>query len=120
MAYIHRIGRTGRAGKRGTAVTFFTEEDMPRLRPIANVIKVQCVCVGGGGGEVCLCVGRGKVGRRRRRRVCMCVCVCECLSSCVQERTLKYIILRRTDTTKHCRVQRHPTIPHTKRGRVVS
>ena len=42
VAYIHRIGRTGRAGKRGTAVTFFTEEDMPRLRPIANVIKVRC------------------------------------------------------------------------------
>jgi ATP-dependent RNA helicase DDX52/ROK1 len=44
VAYIHRIGRTGRAGKRGTAVTFFTEEDMPRLRPIANVIKISgCV-----------------------------------------------------------------------------
>ena len=41
VAYIHRIGRTGRAGKRGTAVTFFTEEDMPKLRPIANVIKVS-------------------------------------------------------------------------------
>ena len=28
-------------GKRGTAVTFFTEEDIPRLRPIANVIKLS-------------------------------------------------------------------------------
>jgi ATP-dependent RNA helicase DDX52/ROK1 len=41
VAYIHRIGRTGRAGKKGTAVTFFTEEDMPRLRPIANVVKIS-------------------------------------------------------------------------------
>lgn len=26
--YIHRIGRTGRAGKYGTAITFFTTESM--------------------------------------------------------------------------------------------
>lgn len=25
--YVHRIGRTGRAGKRGVAVTFITNED---------------------------------------------------------------------------------------------
>jgi len=39
--YIHRIGRTGRAGKKGTAVTFFTEADIPRLRGIANVVKLS-------------------------------------------------------------------------------
>jgi len=27
QAYVHRIGRTGRAGKKGKAVTFFTKED---------------------------------------------------------------------------------------------
>ena len=37
--YIHRIGRTGRAGHPGVAITFFTEEDSPNLRMIANVIK---------------------------------------------------------------------------------
>lgn len=26
-AYVHRIGRTGRAGKMGTAITFLTNED---------------------------------------------------------------------------------------------
>ncbi|EFJ45762.1 hypothetical protein VOLCADRAFT_118300, partial [Volvox carteri f. nagariensis] len=37
--YVHRIGRTGRAGRSGDAVTFFSEEDGPALRPIANQIK---------------------------------------------------------------------------------
>ena len=45
VSYIHRIGRTGRAGHQGLAVTFFAESDMPALRPIANVIKLS-------GGEV--------------------------------------------------------------------
>ncbi|NXP82494.1 DDX52 helicase, partial [Ramphastos sulfuratus] len=39
VEYIHRIGRTGRAGHRGRAVTFFTEDDKPLLRSIANVIQ---------------------------------------------------------------------------------
>ncbi|KAM4619905.1 putative ATP-dependent RNA helicase DDX52 isoform 2-T2 [Polymixia lowei] len=39
VEYIHRIGRTGRAGHSGKAVTFFTENDKPLLRSIANVIK---------------------------------------------------------------------------------
>ncbi|XP_004076440.3 probable ATP-dependent RNA helicase DDX52 [Oryzias latipes] len=39
VEYIHRIGRTGRAGHQGKAVTFFTESDKPMLRSIANVIK---------------------------------------------------------------------------------
>ncbi|XP_066398196.1 DEAD-box ATP-dependent RNA helicase 57 isoform X2 [Miscanthus floridulus] len=37
-AYIHRIGRCGRAGRSGEAITFFTEEDRPFLRNIANVL----------------------------------------------------------------------------------
>ena len=37
--YIHRIGRTGRAGHEGTAVTFFTEEDSENLRMIAHVVR---------------------------------------------------------------------------------
>ncbi|XP_077360419.1 putative ATP-dependent RNA helicase DDX52 [Festucalex cinctus] len=39
VEYIHRIGRTGRAGHRGKAITFFTENDKPLLRSIATVIK---------------------------------------------------------------------------------
>ncbi|XP_072517973.1 probable ATP-dependent RNA helicase DDX52 [Salminus brasiliensis] len=39
VEYIHRIGRTGRAGHKGKAVTLFTEADKPLLRSIATVIK---------------------------------------------------------------------------------
>ncbi|TFK30709.1 P-loop containing nucleoside triphosphate hydrolase protein [Coprinopsis marcescibilis] len=38
QSYVHRIGRTGRAGREGKAVTFFTNEDAPFLKTIANVI----------------------------------------------------------------------------------
>ncbi len=31
----------GRAGKQGEAITYFTEQDIPRLRPIANVVKLS-------------------------------------------------------------------------------
>lgn len=33
------LGRTGRAGRRGHAVTYFTEDDLNYIRPIANVIR---------------------------------------------------------------------------------
>ncbi|KAL7844573.1 hypothetical protein SRHO_G00231120 [Serrasalmus rhombeus] len=39
VEYIHRIGRTGRAGHKGKAITFFTEADKPLLRSIATVIR---------------------------------------------------------------------------------
>ncbi|KAG2109598.1 P-loop containing nucleoside triphosphate hydrolase protein [Suillus discolor] len=38
QSYVHRIGRTGRAGREGKAVTFFTDEDGPFLKAIANVL----------------------------------------------------------------------------------
>jgi ATP-dependent RNA helicase DDX52/ROK1 len=37
--YIHRIGRTGRAGKKGRAVTLFTEDDVDMLRSIATLMR---------------------------------------------------------------------------------
>ncbi|WOL15776.1 DEAD-box ATP-dependent RNA helicase 57-like [Canna indica] len=40
-AYIHRIGRSGRAGRPGEAVTLYTEEDKPFLRNIANVMAAS-------------------------------------------------------------------------------
>ncbi|KAK5946131.1 RNA-dependent ATPase [Knufia obscura] len=37
--YVHRIGRTGRAGKDGTAITFFTEQDKGLAGGLVNVLK---------------------------------------------------------------------------------
>jgi ATP-dependent RNA helicase DDX52/ROK1 len=41
VSYVHRVGRTGRAGRQGQAVTFFTEDDIPLLRSIANVMALS-------------------------------------------------------------------------------
>jgi len=38
--YIHRIGRTGRAGKSGIAHTFFTDNDKPHAGELANVLRL--------------------------------------------------------------------------------
>lgn len=46
QAYVHRIGRTGRGGKIGKAVTLFTKEDTLAVRPIINVMK-QSGCTTG-------------------------------------------------------------------------
>ncbi|CAK7223642.1 RNA-dependent ATPase [Sporothrix bragantina] len=37
--YVHRIGRTGRAGKEGRAITFFTEHDKAHSGSLINVLK---------------------------------------------------------------------------------
>lgn len=37
--YVHRIGRTGRAGKDGLAITLFTEQDKPLAGALINVLK---------------------------------------------------------------------------------
>jgi ATP-dependent RNA helicase DDX52/ROK1 len=41
-AYVHRAGRTGRAGREGgVAVTFYTKDDIPYVKSIANVIAAS-------------------------------------------------------------------------------
>ena len=37
--YIHRIGRTGRASKKGTAYTFLTSENRDFYQPIVRIMK---------------------------------------------------------------------------------
>ncbi|TPX15505.1 uncharacterized protein E0L32_004485 [Thyridium curvatum] len=53
-AYVHRAGRTGRAGREGgVAVTFYTRDDIPFVKSVANVIALserQRSAAGGGGG----------------------------------------------------------------------
>ncbi|WP_028986618.1 DEAD/DEAH box helicase [Thermicanus aegyptius] len=38
-SYVHRIGRTGRAGKRGIAITLVTPREMKQLKAIEHMIK---------------------------------------------------------------------------------
>ncbi|MGL4908764.1 MAG: DEAD/DEAH box helicase [Bacteroidales bacterium] len=40
-AYVHRIGRTGRAGKEGTAITFISPNEYRQLMQMQKVIKTQ-------------------------------------------------------------------------------
>jgi ATP-dependent RNA helicase DDX52/ROK1 len=41
-AYVHRAGRTGRAGREGgVAVTFYTKDDIPFVKSVANVIAAS-------------------------------------------------------------------------------
>ncbi|KAG4222188.1 hypothetical protein PC116_g29337, partial [Phytophthora cactorum] len=37
--YVHRIGRTGRAGKTGQAITLFTEHDKAHSGELINILK---------------------------------------------------------------------------------
>lgn len=40
-SYVHRIGRTGRAGKEGMSITFVTDNEMPYLRTIEKLTGIQ-------------------------------------------------------------------------------
>jgi ATP-dependent RNA helicase DeaD len=42
-SYVHRIGRTGRAGKKGLAVTFIIPSEKSKLRFIEKIVKRQLV-----------------------------------------------------------------------------
>lgn len=41
QAYVHRIGRTGRAGKTGRAVTFYTKEDTDMIKNVVNIMRAS-------------------------------------------------------------------------------
>ncbi|MAW51702.1 MAG: DEAD/DEAH box helicase [Geminicoccus sp.] len=45
--YVHRIGRTARAGKKGDAVAFCSAEEMSELRAIEKVLAISVKVVGG-------------------------------------------------------------------------
>lgn len=40
-SYVHRVGRTGRAGKEGIAITFISQSEQRRLRSIAQKFKFE-------------------------------------------------------------------------------
>ena len=39
--YVHRIGRTGRAGKKGLATAFFSDKDSNIAKPLAELLQVS-------------------------------------------------------------------------------
>ena len=39
--YVHRIGRTGRAGKKGLATAFFTDKDSSMAKPLAELLQAR-------------------------------------------------------------------------------
>ena len=41
--YVHRIGRTGRAGKKGLATAFFTDKDAGLAKSLAELLQVRCL-----------------------------------------------------------------------------
>lgn len=45
ITYVHRVGRTGRANRKGKAVTFFTDVDKPMLKSLGNLLKSSGVDV---------------------------------------------------------------------------
>jgi ATP-independent RNA helicase DbpA len=42
--YVHRIGRTGRAGEKGIALSIFTESEQYRISSIEQYLKKPCIC----------------------------------------------------------------------------
>ena len=42
--YVHRIGRTGRAGEKGSALSIFAESEQYRINGIEQYLKKPCIC----------------------------------------------------------------------------
>ncbi len=42
--YVHRIGRTGRAGEKGIALSMFTESEQYRVRAIEDYLSTPAIC----------------------------------------------------------------------------
>jgi ATP-dependent RNA helicase RhlB len=42
--YVHRIGRTGRAGQTGTSISFACEDDAVLLEPIEKLLDMKLSC----------------------------------------------------------------------------
>jgi ATP-dependent RNA helicase DDX5/DBP2 len=66
--YVHRIGRTGRAGAKGTAITFFTTDNAKQARDLVAVLteskqqidpRLAEMARSGGGGGMSRYGGRG-------------------------------------------------------------
>lgn len=68
VSYIHRIGRTGRAGYKGKAITFIADDDRKCLLQIVNVLRKS-------GCEIpktisALLVNKNKKGKKVKKKAC--------------------------------------------------
>lgn len=63
--YIHRVGRTARAGREGTAMSFVTMNAVPKLQAIEKLTKKKCVELEGVD-EKDVLVMMGRVGKTLR------------------------------------------------------
>ncbi|MFI3285615.1 MAG: DEAD/DEAH box helicase [Rikenellaceae bacterium] len=63
--YVHRIGRTGRAGRTGVAYSFCKEEEMPLLRDIEKLIGKRLDVAGGQPFKVAAPVKETKVPEKK-------------------------------------------------------
>lgn len=65
--YIHQIGRTGRAGSKGTAITFFTTADTKNARELVSILREAKQDVPPELDEMVVYRGGGRGGRGRGR-----------------------------------------------------
>jgi superfamily II DNA/RNA helicase len=63
--YVHRIGRTGRAGKEGRSLTIVTGEDIKQLKDIEKMLGAPVAWIGDPPSEEDIAAG---IGRKRGRR----------------------------------------------------
>jgi superfamily II DNA/RNA helicase len=63
--YVHRIGRTGRAGKEGRSLTIVTGEDIKQLKDIEKMLGAPVTWIGEPPSEDDIAAG---IGRKRGRR----------------------------------------------------
>lgn len=64
--YVHRIGRTARAGKDGMAIAFCAPDEMGELRDIQRVMKLDIPVASGEPWEFNPAAKKGRGGQRRR------------------------------------------------------
>ncbi len=64
--YVHRIGRTGRAGKQGNSVTIVTPDDIKAMSAIGKLIEEEPKWLGEAPDEATLADGMKRRGRGRR------------------------------------------------------
>ena len=75
--YIHRIGRTARAARKGTAYTFFTTNNCKQAKELIDILKEANQMIEPKLYEM-IQMAKG-IARFKQSGVLVCVCVCVCV-----------------------------------------